>query len=426
MYKFWMSVKKEILLLKRDFGGLIILFLMPLVLIVTITLIQDTTFKTISDTKIPILLVDNDKAEISKSVQENLTKNSGFEVISTFENQALTETKAQELVNKGKYQLAIVIPSNLSKDLQAKVDQNVAKITENFGIGDSTSANKKVVITNKEIKLYFDPAAQIAFKNGVKNGIEKLISQLETKAIYTTFQEELGEGDEPIFEQKSFITFKEIIPKVDDKEIIPNSVQHNVPAWTLFAIFFIIVPLSINIVKEKSQGTQVRLITNPVPYSIIILGKTATYLLICMIQFFLMVAVGVFLFPYLGLPIFDVSGKLFCMTLVALFSGLAAIGFGILIGTVANTQEQSAPFGATSVVILAAIGGVWVPVFAMPKIMQLVSNISPMNWGLNAFYDVILRNTGIVDILPEFALLFLFFIFTTIIAIVYDQKKRAV
>jgi hypothetical protein len=39
MYKLWMSVYKEFLLLKRDFGGLIILFVMPLVLIITITLI---------------------------------------------------------------------------------------------------------------------------------------------------------------------------------------------------------------------------------------------------------------------------------------------------------------------------------------------------------------------------------------------------
>ena len=38
----------------------------------------------------------------------------------------------------------------------------------------------------------------------------------------------------------------------------------------------------------------------------------------------------------------------------AIGAGLAAIGFGVLLGTVANTQEQSAPFGATSVVVLAA------------------------------------------------------------------------
>jgi ABC-2 type transport system permease protein len=105
---------------------------------------------------------------------------------------------------------------------------------------------------------------------------------------------------------------------------------------------------------------------------------------------------------------------------------LAAIGFGILLGTVAKTQEQSAPFGATSVVILAAIGGVWVPVFAMPKVMQYVSHISPMNWGLNAFYDVLLRNGSFLEILPEIIFLLLFFITTITIAILYDKKKRAV
>jgi ABC-2 type transport system permease protein len=253
-----------------------------------------------------------------------------------------------------------------------------------------------------------------------------MISQIETKSIYATFQEQLGEGEEPIFEQESFITFKEIVPTVDNKEILPNSVQHNVPAWTLFAIFFIIVPLSINIVKEKGQGTQIRLLTNPVPYSVVIAGKTITYLVICMIQFYLMVLVGMYLFPYLSLPTLDLDGKFFLMSVVALFSGLAAIGFGILLGTIAKTQEQSAPFGATSVVILAAIGGVWVPVFAMPKVMQVISHISPMNWGLNAFYDVLLRKADAIEILPEIFLLLLFFIITIFIAIQYDKKKRAV
>lgn len=425
LYKLFMSIKKEILLLKRDFGGLVILFVMPLVLIITITLIQDSTFKTVSDSKIPVLLVDNDKDLISQSVKTNLNESGSFEIIENIDKQLVTEENAKEAVFKGKYQLAIIIPKNLSHDLQLKVNQNVDKITANFGLSeDKIIANPN--LKPKEIKLYFDPAAQLSFKNGVKNGIDKMISQIETKSIYQTFQDQLGEGDEPIFSQESFITFKEIVPRANNKEIIPNSVQHNVPAWTLFAIFFIIVPLSINIVKEKSQGTMIRLITNPVPYAVLIAGKTVTYLLICIIQFYLMVAVGVYLFPHLGLPVLDVQGKLFLMTVVALFSGLAAVGLGILLGTIAKTQEQSAPFGATSVVILAAIGGVWVPVFAMPKVMQVISNLSPMNWGLNAFYDVLLRNGSFVDILPEINLLLLFFIITITIAILYDKKKRAV
>lgn len=427
IYKFYMSVYKEMLLLKRDLGGLIVLFVMPLILIITITLIQDNTFKLITETKIPILLVDNDKGKVSQKVKKNLAESGSFSIITKIDNKNITEETAKESVFKGEYQLAIIIPAKLSSDLQLKVNQNVEKITSSFGLSDSTAvAKEKVIIKPKEVKLYFDPATQISFKNGVKSSIDKMISQIETQSIYNTFQDQMGESDEPVFEQENFITFKEIIPKVNDKEILPNSVQHNVPAWALFAIFFIVVPLSINIVKEKQQGTMVRLITNPVPYAIVIAGKTVAYLLICMIQFFLMVAVGIYMFPHLGLPVLDVQGKLILMSVVAMFAGLAAIGFGILIGTIAKTQEQSAPFGSTSVVILAAIGGVWVPVFAMPKIMQYVSHISPMNWGLNAFYDVLLRNGSFLDILPEINLLFLFFIITISIAIGYDKKKRAV
>lgn len=416
-----MSIKKEVLLLKRDFGGLVILFVMPLVLIITITLIQDSTFKTVNDSKIPILLVDKDKGDVSKVISQNLNESNSFEIISES-----NENTAREAVFKGKYQLAVIIPKDLSKDLQAKVNQNVEKITAGFGLEDSTATKKtEQKIEPKEVKLYFDPASQNTFKNAVKSTIDKMISQIETKSIYAAFQEQLGE-EATAFDQESFISFKEIVPKKGDQEIIPNSTQHNVPAWTLFAIFFIVIPLSINLVKEKNQGTLIRLRTNPVSYFTVIAGKTITFLIICMIQFYLMVAVGVYLFPHLNLPALQVEGIMGLMSIVAFFSGFAAIGFGILLGTIAKTQEQSAPFGATSVVILAAVGGVWVPVFAMPKIMQVIAGISPMNWGLNAFYDVILRNATLIDILPEISYLFLFFIAMVLISLFYDEKKRAV
>jgi ABC-2 type transport system permease protein len=426
LYKLWMSVCKEFLLLKRDMGGVVTLFLMPLVLIITVTLIQDSTFKTVNDAKIPILLVDYDNGNVSKTIFDNLQKSNVFSVVTTIDNKIITEAVAKEAVFKGKYQLAIIIPSHLSTDLQAKIDQNVQEIVSSLGFADTLATKSNAVKVNqKEVRLYFDPAVQLSFKSSVMNGIDKMISQIETKSIYTTFQDQLGEGDTK-FEQKSFITFKEIVPKINNKDITPNSVQHNVPAWTLFAIFFIVIPLSINMVKEKTQGTFIRLRTNPVSNQIVLAGKTVMYLIICLIQFYMMIAVAIFLFPHLGLPALNVEGNLILMSVVALFSGLAAIGFGILLGTIAKTQEQSAPFGATAVIILAAIGGVWVPVFAMPKIMQIVAQCSPMNWGLEAFYDVLLRNASFLDLVPELFLLFLFFIVTTTIALLYDKKKRAV
>ncbi|MDR4952992.1 ABC transporter permease [Chryseobacterium sp. ES2] len=420
LYKLWRSFIKEILLLKRDIGGIVIIFVMPLLLIVTITLIQDSTFKNLEGSKIPIIFIDQDKSEVSKNIKAELENSKTFQLLTNF-----NEKSAQDAVFSGDYQMAIVIPENLTKDLNSNIDSKVQTIVSSFGLEGDSAKVKTAAPKAKEIHLYFDPATNAGFKNSVMNSVNKMVFEIENKKIYKAFQDQLG-TTENLDENKNLISFKEITPKKGEMDVMPNSVQHNVPAWTLFAIFFIVVPLSINLVKEKSQGTSVRARISPTPYFVHILGKTFTYLIICLIQFLLMVAVGIYLFPYMDLPAFDVSGKMFQLVTVTLFAGLAAIGFGVLLGTIADTQEQSAPFGATSVVVLAAIGGIWVPVFLMPEFMQTVAKFSPMNWGLNAYYDIILRNSGIGGIAKELVFLFLFYIATVAISIFYEKKQNAV
>ncbi|MCD1115769.1 ABC transporter permease [Chryseobacterium turcicum] len=419
LYKLWRSFIKEIQLLKRDSGGIVIIFLMPLLLIITITLIQDSTFKNLEGSKIPIIFIDQDQSEVSKVIKKELETSKTFELITNY-----NEKEAEKAVFTGDYQMAIVIPKNLTKDLNSNIDSKVQTIVSSFGLESDSTATKVVASKAKDIHLYFDPATNAGFKNSVMNAINKMVFEIENKKIYKAFQDQLGTTED--LENKSLITFKEITPNKGKEELMPNSVQHNVPAWALFAIFFIVVPLSINLVKEKSQGTSVRVRVSPTPYYIHILGKTFTYLIICIIQFLLMVAVGIWLFPYMDLPQFDVTGKMFHLIIVTLFAGLAAIGFGVLLGTVAKTQEQSAPFGATSVVVLAAIGGIWVPVFLMPEFMQKIAAFSPMNWGLNAYYDIILRNSGIGEIAKELTFLFLFYIAMVTISLFYDRKQNSV
>ncbi len=424
MYKLWIATYKEMLLLKRDLGGLAILFIMPLVLVITVTLIQDSSFGGNKNVTFPIILIDNDLDEISASIIASLNENDSFEIVTKIDGTPIDETQANELVLKGKYQLAIIIPENLTTNLNTKISQNVAGILEELGVEDESNAIDESYVV-QEIKLYFDPAAQLSFKNGIKNAIDKMVSKLETDAVYKAFQNELEiEGE--FMDSADLFKFLEVNPLQDDVEIKPNSVQHNVPAWALFAIFFIIIPLSINVVMEKNQGTFVRLKTSPISFATTIGGKVLVYLTVCLLQFFLMLMVGFYIFPHIGLPEFTINGNYFLLFVMALFSGLAAIGFGILLGTLASTPEQSAPFGATSVVIMAAVGGVWIPVFVMPEFLQIIAKSSPMNWGLNGFYDVIIRNGSFVDILPEISLLGLFFIAMLLISVYYDKTKNAV
>ncbi|SKB86179.1 ABC-2 type transport system permease protein [Sphingobacterium nematocida] len=422
-----MAIRKELLLQSRDIGGLIILFVMPMVLLVTITMVQKGSFDSITGTRIPVLLVDNDLGEIAETVRKELGGTGNFEVVERVNGIAFSEIEAKDAVFRGDYQLAIVLPPRLSDDLNLHIKQNVDKVMAEFSYTEADSTKPAIIqIQKKDVNLYFDPATQESFKTAIKSSIDKLIATIEKDKVYKVFQEELGVNDEAVFDQGQILQYREIGPDEKGNSIKPSAVQHNVPAWSLFAIFFIVVPLSINIVKEKSQGTMIRLITNPVPYTLFLLGKTFTYLLVSLIQFYLMLIVGVYVFPLLDLPSFEVADNFLQLSTMALFAGLAAIGFGILLGTIATTQEQSAPFGATFVVILAAVGGVWVPVFVMPTIMQTISNLSPMNWALNGFYDILLRQGSWTAILPQLILLFLFFILTLLIAVLYDKKKRTI
>jgi len=424
-YKFIQTVRKELLLLSRDIGGLLILFLMPLALIITITLIQSATFESISGSRISLVLVDNDHGEIADSVIQNIRRSKAFDLVMKLNNHPVTEKQAKELVFSGTYQLAIIIPEHLSDDLNKKIDQNVGSILSGFGMETKVQEDASPV-KNKIVSIYFDPVSQVSFRNTIKAEIDKLITAIERDKVYSSFQKQL-DLEAISFEKENFIRFNEILPQQDGQTtVLPNASQHNVPAWSLFGIFFIIIPLSINIVKEKNQGTFLRLRTNPTPYWLIILGKTFTYLLVTLAQFYLMVIVGKHLFPLIGLPSFKTGANFVSLSVIALFAGLAAIGLGILIGTIAKTQEQSAPLGATLVVLLAAIGGVWVPVFVMPPFMQAISNISPMNWALDAFYDVILRNVPFKSIIGAILLLLLFALVTISAAVIYDKKKRSV
>jgi len=68
------------------------------------------------------------------------------------------------------------------------------------------------------------------------------------------------------------------------------------------------------------------------------------------------------------------------------------------------------------VVIAAAIGGIMVPVYVMPEIMQKISLFSPLSWGLNAFLDVFVRGGNIRSVLADISLLVIFFLVTTMMA----------
>lgn len=176
------------------------------------------------------------------------------------------------------------------------------------------------------------------------------------------------------------------------QKLTPNSTQHNVPAWSIFAMFFMVISLGGNLVKERLSGSFVRLMTIPPSFPYTLISKILVYLGVAVSQLFLLFCIGYFIFPLLGLPQLQIPHAIIQLIVISVLCGLSAVSYAVLIGTYAKTQEQANGFGSVSVVIFAAIGGIWVPTFVMPDYMQTVALFSPLHWCLEGYYALFLKN----------------------------------
>lgn len=418
MFKLKASVIKEFLILIRDIPGLIILFAMPVAMIIVVTLVQDSTLKSISESKIKILYIDNDKDILSESLKDGLLKSEVFDI-----DTVITKySQAKKEVAKGKYKIAIIVPEGASDTIR----KNIKPVVLNFF---NSQANKQNGDFRKlEIQILTDPTLKNTFRQTVISNLQTYTSKIETQILFKILAEQLEEitGRKPDLLDKPIetITFKETFAYEKETSIKPNSTQHNVPAWTMFAMFFIVIPLAGNMIHERDNGSFFRLLTMPGSYFTVISSKAIVYLGIAFLQFILMILSGIFILPLFGLPVLNLGTHPFALILTALSSGLAAVGYGILVGTMAETHEQAGVFGSVSVIILASLGGIWFPVYAMPSFMQKISIISPLNWGLESFYDIFLKNGTLTDIFPEISALLVFFSFTILISYFYEKSKR--
>ena len=430
MIKLLATVKKEILLLWRDKVGLSILFLMPMALIFVMTLIQDSAFKTMNEKGIPIIFVNNDHDSLGILIEQGLRNNDICTFYDSIDGKPATTELAQKAVSEGKFLVGIVIPKGATDAIRKNVTQLVS---ETLNGEDSAQKNKIQLSDSVEITILIDPIAKKSFLISVTSSLHEFISEVKTKIMFQTFSDQIAEvipdkqnAPKNSYQKSQIIKYKEVYASKSEDKIVPNAVQHNVPAWTIFAMFFIAIPLSGSIMKEKTEGSVFRLHTMPTPYLLLINGKIIVYVMVCLIQFLLMLSVGQVFLPMLGLPALVLGNSLMGIFILTLATAFAATGYGVMVGTLATTEHQAAIMGSLSILLLSALGGIWVPSYVMPEVMRNISAWSPLNWSLEGFYKLFLRGGSAGDILPDAFKLIAFFFVTMTISAIANRKKRTI
>ncbi|WP_462266755.1 ABC transporter permease [Mucilaginibacter sp.] len=397
MFKLWATLIKDLRILLRDKAGLILMFGMPILLVIIVTGIQNSTFQIVKSEKIKVLVCNRDTGKAGADFVQAINKIGMFRLLNApakATEKQLTETmRAQDAL------LAITIPSSFSVKVNAKATNAAGKALKSFGLeGDSV----KAVPTVDPLTLYYNPILQESMRLSVQGAMQSGLQLVESRQTLRKLYLAINDKPLPAQLENEMLSNRTIINEVpvlrNGSRILPNASQHNVPAWTIFAMFFVTISLGGSVVREKLNGSFIRLKTLPTSYSLSLVSKQLVYLGVTLLQALVIFAIGVWLFPLIGLPPLNLPADVSGLLIVTLLCGWCAVSYAICIGTFAHTLEQANGFGAVSVVILAALGGLMVPSFAMPGAFKTMMNISPLHWCLEAYYGLFLEGGKLTDV----------------------------
>ncbi|MFB9843701.1 ABC transporter permease [Mucilaginibacter ginsenosidivorans] len=399
MFKLWAAVLKDLRVLLRDGVGLALMFVMPIVLVVVITDIQNSTFQLINKNKLPVLICNRDTGTSSKQLVEAIKKVGMFSVSGLPKNQ--DEKAIADSMKKNDALMSIIIPADFTQKVMAKSRTTAGKALTSFGL--QADPAQKDPGDPEPLKLYYNPVLQESIRLSVKGALQSALQLVESRQTLRTLYFSINEKPLPAKLEGEMLNSKaginDVPISISGSLKPPNAAQHNVPAWTIFAMFFIIMSLGGSVVREKVSGSFIRLKTLPTSYLVGMASKQIVYIVVTLVQAAVIFSLGIWLFPLINLPALNLTHDILGLFVVTILTGWCAVSYAICVGVFSETHQQNNGFGAISIVILAAIGGLMVPTFSMDTSLKAIANFSPMHWCLEAYYGLFLENGRLVNVI---------------------------
>jgi len=395
-------IAKELRVLWRDRQALTLLFMMPVFFILVMSFALEGVFEAGSKGRpIGVLVVDEDKGALVEQTLADVRRLEGLTLIETIDGMTLTRERAEQLVQKGKYPLVLLFEKGFSERIcKAPKDSTEEMATVQFVSDPATNVQllasvKGAIRSVIERRAFLENLTHRLKKEFETStaGLPALAKDLVNLSAGKRFDRILS-GAPPEERGQAPVVFISTTPQGVRPGRRPTATEQNVPAYTIFGVFFIVLTLASSFIQEKKDGTFQRLLAAPLPPIALLLGKLFPYYLVNLIQIVLMFAVGVIFF---GIKL----GSLPALIVVSLALAAAANGLGLLVAALGKTEAQVDGFSVLLAITLAALGGMMVPTFIMPDVMKTISLFTPHAWALAGYHDIIIRGLGLRQVVFE-------------------------
>jgi ABC-2 type transport system permease protein len=380
MRRFLALCVKELLLLARDRHGLLVLFAVPAIFILLMSLALRDAFNPEAHLRLPVEIVNQDGGALSQKLVEQLRQQAGFEIS-----------------DAAHAQVHVLVLQGFSELLATRFD-----FANDYLNGEPEP---------ELLRLGYAPTVMPQLKAAAALTVRQTVQALQSDYLLETV---LGYPKDKM-QMLRYVNDPRHLP-ITERFVSasgaalqpPTSVQQNVPAWLIFAIFFTVIPLATTFVIERGQGSLLRLRALNVSALELFASKAAPYYLVNLVQMALMFAIGIWVVPLLGGDRFTLGYSLTGLWIIGSATSLAAIGVALLVAVSVRTTMQATIAGGAISLILAALGGIMVPKMVMPPAMQQLTLLSPMAWSLEGFWDIVLRGGDWRTVLGKASALALF------------------
>lgn len=152
---------------------------------------------------------------------------------------------------------------------------------------------------------------------------------------------------------------------------------------------------ALNIVREKEIGTIEQINVTPIKKHIFILGKLIPFWVLANIVFTIGLLVARFVYG-----IVPVGSLLTLYAFISVYL-LAVLGFGLLVSTFCDTQQQAMFIMFFFMMLFILLGGLFTSIDSMPEWAKLITRVNPVRYMIEVMRMVILKGSSFTDVLPH-------------------------
>ncbi len=171
------------------------------------------------------------------------------------------------------------------------------------------------------------------------------------------------------------------------------------------------------IVRERERGTIEQLIVTPIRSFELIVGKILPYAVMALLITIEILVAGTLLF---GVPI---KGSVLLLLAISCLFLVSTLGIGLLISTVANTQQEAFLLTFLTIFPSVFLSGFIYPLAALPKVLQYVSGFIPLTYFLVVVRGIVIKGVGVPALTSQITALVIFGVALIVIASLRFRKR---